>query len=155
MVSEKELLARVKEESKTAKEYAREGYLPQARDEARHAKFFKQQALMKGKGWHGESAYHSLARMTGASGKPTYANHRELMHGGVTYLHTIIPDRTITPKKLGTVKMGRKTYFIDERLGELRNVKNPYDAMPLDKDMEEAIAYSKIIKAFKKKRGYL
>lgn len=28
---------------------------------------------------------------------------------------------------LPIVKIGRKEYFIDERLGELRNVKNPFD----------------------------
>jgi hypothetical protein len=39
--SAKTLFARVKEESKTAKEYAKEGFVSQAKDEERHAKFFK------------------------------------------------------------------------------------------------------------------
>lgn len=44
-VAEKEkLLVRVKEEAKTSKEYAKEGYISQAQDEARHAKFFKKEA---------------------------------------------------------------------------------------------------------------
>lgn len=30
-------------------------------------------------------------------------------------------------RKLPIVKIGKKEYFIDERLGELRNVKNPSD----------------------------
>ena len=41
--------------------------------------------------------------------------------------------------------MGKKTYYVDSRLGELRNVKNPHDVKPLDKDTEEAIAFSKVI----------
>ena len=31
--------------------------------------------------------------------------------------------------KLPKIKLGRKTYFIDERLGEMRNIKNPHDAI--------------------------
>jgi len=42
--SAKILLARVKEESKTAKEYAKEGFVSQAKDEQRHAKFFEKKA---------------------------------------------------------------------------------------------------------------
>lgn len=30
--------------------------------------------------------------------------------------------------KLKTVKIGRKTYFVDERLQEIRNIKDPNDA---------------------------
>lgn len=39
-------------------------------------------------------------------------------------------------KRLDTITIngthGRKTYFIDERLNELRNVENPHDAYPFD-----------------------
>ena len=34
--------------------------------------------------------------------------------------------------QLPIVKMNRKRYFVDERLGQLRNVENPHDIVPLD-----------------------
>lgn len=34
--------------------------------------------------------------------------------------------------KLPIIKMNDKSYFVDERLGELRNVENPHDKIPLD-----------------------
>jgi len=30
--------------------------------------------------------------------------------------------------RLPKIKLGRKTFFVDERLGEIRNIKNPHDA---------------------------
>ena len=33
------------------------------------------------------------------------------------------------PRVLPIVKIGRKHYFVDERLRQLRNVKNPHDYM--------------------------
>jgi hypothetical protein len=76
------------------------------------------------KGWHQEYERHALAGMGIKTGV----------------------------KKLDTVKMGKKTYFIDSRLGQLRNIKNPHDWKVLDKDTEEAIAYSKVIKKFGEKK---
>jgi len=35
------------------------------------------------------------------------------------------------PKKLPVVRIGSKQYFIDERLGELRNVLNPHETKVL------------------------
>mgnify|MGYP006267111007 CR=1 FL=1 len=34
----------------------------------------------------------------------------------------------LKPKALPTITIGKKTYFVDERLDEIRNVKNPHDA---------------------------
>jgi len=31
-------------------------------------------------------------------------------------------------KALSKIKIGNKTYYIDKKLGEIRNVKNPHDA---------------------------
>ncbi len=72
MVSTQKLLARYREEMRTAKEYKKEGYTKQGNQELEHAKFFKHEALKQGKGWHGETHYHSLARLTGYSGKPRH-----------------------------------------------------------------------------------
>ena len=36
---------------------------------------------------------------------------------------------------LPTVKVGKKTYFIDERLGQIRNVNNPHDFEDVDQDV--------------------
>lgn len=40
-------------------------------------------------------------------------------------------------KMLPVIKIGRKMYFVDERLGELRNVKNPFDRESIE------LAYTK------------
>ena len=34
----------------------------------------------------------------------------------------------VTRHRLPKIKIGKKTFFIDERLGEIRNIKNPSDA---------------------------
>jgi hypothetical protein len=47
--------------------------------------------------------------------------------------------------KLPTIKFGRKTYFVDEMLEEIRNIKNPYDAESVSPEMIE----------FWRKRGWL
>lgn len=45
--SKKKLLAYSKEEAKTAKGYAKEGFEEQAEDEAKHSRFFKKKATMR------------------------------------------------------------------------------------------------------------
>ena len=39
--------------------------------------------------------------------------------------------------KLKILKMDGKEYFIDERLHEIRNVKNPYDSEPVSQSLIE------------------
>ena len=36
------------------------------------------------------------------------------------------------PRELPKVKIGRKTYFVDSRLNELRNTKNPSDSEKME-----------------------
>ena len=38
---------------------------------------------------------------------------------------------------LPVIRLGRKLYFVDERLGELRNVRNPFDRESIE------LAYTK------------
>lgn len=52
-------------------------------------------------------------------------------------------------KKLPIIKLGKKTYFVDERLGEIRNIKNPHDAESVS---PELIAFWKKKKWFVKKK---
>lgn len=35
------------------------------------------------------------------------------------------------PKMLDVLKIGKKNYFVDYKLGQIRNVKNPYDIKPI------------------------
>jgi len=42
----------------------------------------------------------------------------------------IDPDPPM-PRVLPIVKVGRKWFFVDERLREMRNVRNPHDVLPL------------------------
>jgi hypothetical protein len=46
--------------------------------------------------------------------------------------------------ELPKIKLGRKTYYFDARLGQLRNLKNPHDYRNLtDKETEE---YKRLLK---------
>ena len=38
-------------------------------------------------------------------------------------------------KRLAIIKLGRKHYFIDERLGEIRNVRNPHDSESVPREL--------------------
>ena len=39
----------------------------------------------------------------------------------------------ITPRQLPTIMIGKKTYYVDERLMQVRNVKNPHDYIDFHK----------------------
>lgn len=39
-------------------------------------------------------------------------------------------------RELPKIKIGRKTYFVDERLNEIRNVNNPHDSEKLEGSAE-------------------
>lgn len=43
------------------------------------------------------------------------------------------------PRRLPTVQIGGKEYFVDERLNELRNVNNPHDRKPIDEAYDEFV----------------
>jgi hypothetical protein len=53
--------------------------------------------------------------------------------------------------ELPKVKLGRKTYYFDGRLKQIRNVKNPHDFIDLteqeSKDYMDAIQAQKILEA--------
>ncbi len=38
-------------------------------------------------------------------------------------------------RKLPEIKIGNKKYYIDKRLGEIRNVKNPHDAETVSQEV--------------------
>ena len=75
------------------------------------------------KGWHQESARHSLAShgiKTGRKG-----------------------CRSRGIRQLSVTEIGGKDYYVDERLKQLRNVNDPHDIIPLEKydnkEMREAV----------------
>lgn len=39
-------------------------------------------------------------------------------------------------RELPKIKIGRKTYFVDEKLNELRNIKNPHDTEKMEASEE-------------------
>ena len=44
------------------------------------------------------------------------------------------------PRRLPTITIDGKTYFVDDRLTELRNVDNPHDALRFESKSEMLIA---------------
>jgi len=44
-------------------------------------------------------------------------------------------------RELPRVKIGRKVYFVDERLGELRNIKNPNDRESIELAYAESVRW--------------
>ena len=58
-------------------------------------------------------------------------------------------------RKLQTVKLGEREFFVDDRLKEFRNVKNPHDSFTVDEliDALNAFNVAKVLRGREEQEG--